>query len=148
MYDDWSVRPTIVRFYQVQVQGSDLWNLNRTISRPSWYNQWMCDSELPHTISKETKDCSNDYLISCIITQLIFYTVDDFITSAIAVILLGFFLGLLFPEAMIAQMKILLKRLHVAVVVFVCVCWGMLVVVHFHLSWARLQSCRGLVSCS
>lgn len=61
------------------------------------------------------------YLISCIITQLIFYTVDNFITSAIAVMLLGFFLGLLFPEAMIAPMKILLKHLHVAAVVFVCV---------------------------
>lgn len=60
------------------------------------------------------------YLVGCIAMQLVFYTVNNFVSSAIAVTFLGFFLGPLFPEAVIAQTRILPKHLHVAAVGFAC----------------------------
>ena len=58
------------------------------------------------------------YLIACITMQLVFCAVDNPATSAIAVTFLGFFLGPLLPEALIAQTRILPKHLHVAAVGF------------------------------
>lgn len=60
------------------------------------------------------------YLVASVVLHLIFCFVDDFFTSAIAVSLLGFFLGPLYPEAVIAQAKILPKYLHLAAVGFAC----------------------------
>lgn len=58
------------------------------------------------------------YLTACIAMQLVFCLVDNIVASAIAVSFLGFFLGPLFPEAVIAQTRILPKNLHVAAVGF------------------------------
>lgn len=58
------------------------------------------------------------YLTACIVMQLVFCLVDNIVASAIAVSFLGFFLGPLFPEAVIAQTRILPKNLHVAAVGF------------------------------
>lgn len=69
---------------------------------------------------KKQKTAVTVYLIGCVAAQLIFYTVDNFVASAIAITCLGFFLGPLFPEAVIAQTKILPKHLHVAAVGFAC----------------------------
>jgi fucose permease len=55
-----------------------------------------------------------------IIFHLIFSIKTDLVTSVIAVPLLGFFLGPLFPEAVIMQTKLVHKRLHVAAVGFAC----------------------------
>lgn len=69
---------------------------------------------------KQQKTAVTAYLVACIAMQLVFCTVNNFVTSAIAVTFLGFFLGPLFPEAVIAQTKILPKHLHVAAVGFAC----------------------------
>lgn len=58
------------------------------------------------------------YLTACIAMQLVFCLVENIVASAIAVSFLGFFLGPLFPEAVIAQTRILPKHLHVAAVGF------------------------------
>ncbi|KAK1141045.1 hypothetical protein N8T08_009618 [Aspergillus melleus] len=60
------------------------------------------------------------YLVVSILLHLVFCFVKDFLMSAIAVTLLGFFLGPLYPEAVIAQAKILPRYLHVAAVGFAC----------------------------
>jgi fucose permease len=60
------------------------------------------------------------YLAACITLHLVFCVVDDLRLSVIAVTLLGFFLGPLYPEAVIAQAKLLPKSLHVAAVGFAC----------------------------
>jgi fucose permease len=60
------------------------------------------------------------YLGACIILHLTFCVVDDLRLSAITVSLLGFFLGPLYPEAVIAQAKLLPRYLHVAAVGFAC----------------------------
>jgi len=59
-------------------------------------------------------------LVMTISMHLIFSLKADFITSTIAVPLLGFFLGPLFPEAVIMQTKLVPKSLHVAAVGFSC----------------------------
>ncbi|PLB46362.1 MFS transporter [Aspergillus steynii IBT 23096] len=60
------------------------------------------------------------YLVASVVLHLIFCFVDDFLMSAISVSLLGFFLGPLYPEAVIAQAKILPRYLHLAAVGFAC----------------------------
>ncbi|KAF7587907.1 hypothetical protein BBP40_006530 [Aspergillus hancockii] len=60
------------------------------------------------------------YLGVCIALHLVFCVVDDLRLLVIAVTLLGFFLGPLYPEAVIAQAKLLPKSLHVAAVGFAC----------------------------
>ncbi|CAG8417324.1 unnamed protein product [Penicillium salamii] len=60
------------------------------------------------------------YLGACIILHITFCFVEDLRLSAITVTLLGFFLGPLYPEAVIAQAKLLPKYLHVAAVGFAC----------------------------
>lgn len=50
--------------------------------------------------------------------QLLFWLVPDFIASSIAVSLEGFFLGPLFPAAVVATTKLLPKHLHVSALGF------------------------------
>jgi fucose permease len=54
------------------------------------------------------------YLIISVVLQLCFWLVPNFISSAIFAGWLGFFLGPLFPAAIIVATKILPKRLHVS----------------------------------
>ena len=56
------------------------------------------------------------YLLLGIAMQLIFWLVPQFVVSAVAVALLGFFMGPLFPASIIACTKILPQRLHVAAI--------------------------------
>ncbi|GFF78086.1 MFS transporter, putative [Aspergillus lentulus] len=60
------------------------------------------------------------YLGWCIFLHLTFCVVDDLRLLVLSVTLLGFFLGPLYPEAVIAQAKLLPKSLHVAAVGFAC----------------------------
>ncbi|KAE8420581.1 major facilitator superfamily domain-containing protein [Aspergillus pseudocaelatus] len=60
------------------------------------------------------------YLGWCIFLHLRFCVVDDLCLLVLSVTLLGFFLGLFYPEAVIAQAKLLPKLLHVAAVGFAC----------------------------
>ncbi|KAI9889925.1 MAG: hypothetical protein M1814_004648 [Vezdaea aestivalis] len=53
------------------------------------------------------------YLAICMVLELIFWLVPHFLISAIAVALLGFFLGPLFPAAIVATTKLLPQHLHV-----------------------------------
>lgn len=48
--------------------------------------------------------------------HVVFWAKDDFVVSAISIPLLGFFLGPLFPEAVVMQTKLVPKHLHVAAV--------------------------------
>lgn len=50
--------------------------------------------------------------------ELLFWLVPQFIVSAIAVSLQGFFLGPLFPAAIVAMSKLLPRRLHVGAIGF------------------------------
>lgn len=58
------------------------------------------------------------YLVLCIGLQLLFWLVPSFMVSAVMIGLLGFFIGPLFPAAIVALTKLLPKRLHVAAVGF------------------------------
>lgn len=50
--------------------------------------------------------------------ELLFWLVPQFIISAVAVAFLGFFIGPLFPAAIVATTKLLPKHLHVAAIGF------------------------------
>jgi fucose permease len=54
------------------------------------------------------------YLVISVALQLCFWLIPSFISSAIFAGWLGFFLGPLFPAAIIVATKILPKRLHVS----------------------------------
>ncbi|KAF2279498.1 MFS general substrate transporter [Westerdykella ornata] len=58
------------------------------------------------------------YLILCMALELIFWLVPQFYVSAIAVSLQGFFLGPLFPAAIVAATKLLPRHLHVSAIGF------------------------------
>lgn len=60
------------------------------------------------------------YLLLSMALELIFWLVPHFIVSAIAISVIGFFLGPVFPGAVVAQTKLLPKHLHVASVGFAC----------------------------
>lgn len=60
------------------------------------------------------------YLGCCIFLHITFCIVHDLRLLVLSVTLLGFFLGPLYPEAVIAQAKLLPKSLHVAAVGFAC----------------------------
>ncbi|KAH7327796.1 major facilitator superfamily domain-containing protein [Stachybotrys elegans] len=62
--------------------------------------------------------CISIYLAACIGLQLLFWLVPQFIVSAIAVAFLGFFLGPLFPGAVMITAKLLPKRIHVSAIGF------------------------------
>ncbi|KAL9051188.1 MAG: hypothetical protein Q9162_006166 [Coniocarpon cinnabarinum] len=56
------------------------------------------------------------YLLLSMGMELIFWLVPQFVVSAVAVGLLGFFMGPLFPASIVATTKILPQRLHVAAI--------------------------------
>ncbi|KAE8382370.1 major facilitator superfamily domain-containing protein [Aspergillus bertholletiae] len=60
------------------------------------------------------------YLLTCVVLHIVFWLAEELRLSVIAVTLLGFFLGPLYPEAVIAQAALLPKHLHVAAVGFAC----------------------------
>jgi len=71
-------------------------------------------------VLKTGKGVITTCLAMSILLHLIFTFRTDLITTAIVIPLLGFFLGPLFPEAVIMQTKLVHKRLHVAAVGFAC----------------------------
>ncbi|KAL1955161.1 hypothetical protein VTO42DRAFT_8976 [Malbranchea cinnamomea] len=58
------------------------------------------------------------YLIFSVALELLFWLIPQFYVSAIMVSLLGFFLGPLFPAAVVAATKLLPKHLHVSAIGF------------------------------
>lgn len=58
------------------------------------------------------------YLVGAVVMQLLFWLVPNFIVSAVAVGVLGFFLGPLFPAAIVATTKLLPTHLHVGAIGF------------------------------
>lgn len=58
------------------------------------------------------------YLIFGVALELLFWLIPNFIVSAVAVALLGFFIGPLFPAAVIVITKLLPKEQHVSAVGF------------------------------
>lgn len=62
--------------------------------------------------------CISLYLVACIAMELVFWLVPSFVVSAVAVALLGFFLGPMFPGAVIMATKLLPKRIHVSALGF------------------------------
>ncbi|RKL06634.1 hypothetical protein BFJ71_g2574 [Fusarium oxysporum] len=62
--------------------------------------------------------CLSIYLLICIGLQLLFWLVPKFIVSAVAVAFLGFFLGPLFPGAVMVTAKLLPAKIHVSAIGF------------------------------
>ncbi|KAH8779881.1 major facilitator superfamily transporter [Diaporthe sp. PMI_573] len=62
--------------------------------------------------------CISIYLACCIALQLLFWLVPQFVVSAIAVAFLGFFLGPMFPGAVMMTAKLLPKNIHVSAIGF------------------------------
>ncbi len=58
--------------------------------------------------------CVSIYLALSIALELIFWLVPEFVVSAVAVALLGFFLGPIFPAGVVMCAKLLPKHLHVS----------------------------------
>lgn len=58
------------------------------------------------------------YLILCIGFQLVYWLVPNFVVTIISVILLGFFLGPLFPAAIVAATKLLPSDYHIGAIGF------------------------------
>lgn len=59
------------------------------------------------------------YLLVGMALELVFWLVPQFLVSAVAVALLGFFLGPMFPAAIVVLSKLLPKHLHVGAISFV-----------------------------
>lgn len=64
------------------------------------------------------------YLIAAMALQLLFWLVPEFYVSAIAVSLVGFFLGPLFPAAVVTTSKVLPPYLHVSAIGFAAALGG------------------------
>ncbi|KAJ0382709.1 hypothetical protein COL922a_011991 [Colletotrichum nupharicola] len=62
--------------------------------------------------------CITIYLAFCIALQLLFWLIPQFVVSAIAVAFLGFFLGPMFPGAVMMTAKLLPKHIHVSAIGF------------------------------
>ncbi|KAK0762929.1 hypothetical protein N5P37_004455 [Trichoderma harzianum] len=62
--------------------------------------------------------CLSIYLGICLGLQLLFWLVPQFVVSAVAVAFLGFFLGPMFPGAVMVTAKLLPKRIHVSAIGF------------------------------
>ncbi|EXJ93394.1 hypothetical protein A1O1_01786 [Capronia coronata CBS 617.96] len=62
--------------------------------------------------------CITVYLALCLALQLIFWLVPQYLVSAVAVALLGFFLGPLFPGCVMVTAKLLPKHIHVSAIGF------------------------------
>ncbi|KAK6381471.1 hypothetical protein LTS17_004529 [Exophiala oligosperma] len=59
--------------------------------------------------------------VSCsVVLQLLFWLIPNFYVSAVMIGFIGFFLGPMFPAAVVVLTKLLPKRLHVAAVGFAC----------------------------
>ena len=58
------------------------------------------------------------YIFCAIGVELLFWLVPQFIVSAVAIALVGFFLGPLFPSVIVIVTRILPKELHVASIAF------------------------------
>lgn len=58
------------------------------------------------------------YLLVAVGCELVFWLVPQFIVSAVAVSLLGFFIGPIFPSTVIAVTKLLPSEMHVAAIGF------------------------------
>lgn len=58
------------------------------------------------------------YLLICMALELCFWLIPNFVSSAIFAGWLGFFLGPLFPAAIVVATKLLPKRLHVSAIGF------------------------------
>lgn len=58
------------------------------------------------------------YLVLSVVLELLFWLVPQFVVSAVMVAFMGFFLGPMFPAAIVALSKLLPKHLHVAAVGF------------------------------
>jgi len=58
------------------------------------------------------------YLLLAIVLELIFWLVPQFYVSAVSIALLGYFIGPLFPSAMVVETRLLPQRLHVSAVGF------------------------------
>ena len=63
---------------------------------------------------KTEKHAIATYITACVGLELLFWLVPSFAVSAVAVSFIGFFLGPLFPAAVVAATKLLPKHLHVA----------------------------------
>ena len=64
------------------------------------------------------------YLLIAVGLELIFWLVPRFVVSAIAVAFLGFFLGPLFPAAVVVSTKLLPRHLHVSAIGFAAAIGG------------------------
>ncbi|OAA73729.1 Major facilitator superfamily transporter [Cordyceps fumosorosea ARSEF 2679] len=62
--------------------------------------------------------CLSIYLAICLGLELLFWLVPQFIVSAVAVAFLGFFLGPMFPGAVMLTAKLLPRRIHVSAIGF------------------------------
>ncbi|KAJ5587842.1 uncharacterized protein N7459_003607 [Penicillium hispanicum] len=58
------------------------------------------------------------YIVSAIALELIFWLVPQFVVSAVAVSLVGFFMGTIFPGVVVVATRLLPKDLHVAAIGF------------------------------
>jgi fucose permease len=58
------------------------------------------------------------YLVICLVLELLFWLIPNFISSAVFAGWLGFFLGPLFPAAIVVATKLLPRRLHVSAIGF------------------------------
>lgn len=67
---------------------------------------------------KSEKHAVIAYLLCTMVVELLFWLVPKFIVSAVMISLVGFFLGPLFPIAVVAATKLLPKHLHVAAIGF------------------------------
>lgn len=56
------------------------------------------------------------YMVGALIMELLFWLVPQFHVSAVAVAFLGFFLGPLFPSAIVVTARLLPSRLHIVVI--------------------------------
>ena len=68
--------------------------------------------------------CVSIYLSIALALQLIFWLVPEFIVSAITVAFLGFFLGPMFPGAVMMSTKLLPKHIHVSALGFAMAAGG------------------------
>ncbi|KAL3961038.1 hypothetical protein ACCO45_006155 [Purpureocillium lilacinum] len=62
--------------------------------------------------------CLTIYLAACLALELLFWLVPSFVVSAVAAAFLGFFLGPMFPGAVMVTAKLLPKRIHVSAIGF------------------------------
>jgi fucose permease len=62
--------------------------------------------------------CITIYLACAIVLQLLFWLIPQFLVSAVSVAFLGFFLGPLFPGAVMLTAKLLPKRMHISAIGF------------------------------